>query len=64
MVAIFCMNPVYAWQGIDRNSEQEKITSASQFCILMFLWLTLEHIALLDCLGGIKMFEKRGKTND
>ena len=30
----------------------------------MLLWLTLKHIALLDCLVGIKMFEKRGKTND
>ena len=30
----------------------------------MFLWLTLKRIALLDCLVGIKMFEKLGRTND
>ena len=30
----------------------------------MFLWLTLKNYALLDCLVDIKMFEKRGKTND
>ena len=46
------------------NSELENITSAFQFRILMFLWLSLKHIALLDWLVGIKMFEKRGKTND
>ena len=46
------------------NCELENITSAFQFRILMFLWLSLKHIALLDWLVGIKMFEKRGKTND
>ena len=30
----------------------------------MILCLTLKHIALLDCVVGNKMFEKRGKTND
>ena len=44
------------------NSELENITSAFQFCSLMFLWLTLKRIAVLDFLVGIKMFEKRGKT--
>ena len=46
------------------NSQLENITSAFQFRLLMILWLTLKHIALLDCVVGNKMFEKRGKTND
>ena len=30
----------------------------------MFLWLSLKHISVFDCVVGIKMFEKLGKTND
>ena len=46
------------------ETAKRKTTSAFQFRILMFLWLCLKNFALLDWLVDIKMFEKRGKTND